>query len=285
MSAATMRRPLRWLAAAACLAALGGCGLFEDVYIFSTEPKHKPTKLTELKPTLAVRPLWNASLGKSGRYFFTPAIVGTDVIAAGGRGLVERLALATGTVVWKTDLDTPLAAGVGTDGATTAVVTVTGDVIALDPAGKPRWRVPTGTEVLSAPAVAEGLVVVRGTDNRVVAYDAETGRKRWTYTRTGQPLVLHSNPGIVIDGALMFMGFPNGKLAALTTANGLLRWESSVAVAKGATELERVADVVGTPVVIGREVCAAAYQGRVGCFDVSTGNTIWTRDLSTSTGV
>ncbi len=270
---------------AVCLSLLSSCAWWEDVYIFSAEPKHKPTPLTELKGTLSVKTLWKADVGKAGRYFFSPAIIGPDVIAAGGKGTVERFVLATGTVVWKTELDTPLAAGVGSDANTTAVVTDGGDIIALDSAGKPRWRVPTNTEVLSAPAVGEGLVIVRTTDNRMIAYDADTGRKKWTYQRTAQPLVLRTNAGLVIQGSLVYAGFPGGKLAAITTANGVLRWESSVATPKGATELERVADVVGTPLVVGREVCTAAYQGKAGCFDTTTGNAIWTRDVSSSTGV
>ena len=145
----------------------GGCAWWEDTYIFQTAPKNRPTPLTELKPTLAVRPLWNASVGKAGRYFFSPALIGPDVVAAGGKGVVERRILATGVVVWRTDLDVPLAAGVGSDGNTSAVVTETGDIIALDGRGKPQWRVPTNTEVLSAPVVGQGLVVVRTTDNRV----------------------------------------------------------------------------------------------------------------------
>jgi outer membrane protein assembly factor BamB len=271
--------------AAALLLSLASCAWWDDVYIFSNEPKHKPTVLTELKPTLSVKPLWNASVGKAGRYFFSPAVIGPDVIAAGGKGVVERFVLATGAVVWKTDLDTPLAAGVGSDANTTAVVTTTGDLIALDSDGKPRWRVPTNTEVLSAPVVGQGLVVVRTTDNRVIAYESETGRKRWTYQRTSQPLVLRTNPGMVIEGGLLFAGFPGGRLIALTTATGVLRWEASVAIPKGATELERVADVVGTPVIVGREVCAAAFQGRAGCFDAATGTSVWNRDLSTATGI
>ncbi len=265
--------------------AVGGCAWWDDVYLFSTEPKNKPAKLEPFTATLSVKPLWNASVGKAGRYFFSPAVIGPDVIAAGAKGIVERRVLATGLVVWRTDLDVPLAAGVGSDANTTVVVTASGDVIALDADGKPRWRVPTGTEVLSAPAVGEGLVIVRTTDSRMIAYDADSGHKRWTYTRTTQPLTLRTNPGITIEGSLVFAGFPGGRLVALNTATGVLRWEGSVAVPKGATELERVADVVGTPVVSGREVCAGAFQGRVGCFDASTGNVVWSRDLSTSTGI
>ncbi len=269
----------------ACVVTLGGCAWWENTYIFSDAPKNRPTALTELKPTFAVKPLWNASVGKAGRYFFSPSLIGPDVVVAGGKGVVERLVLATGAVVWKNDLDVPLSAGVGSDGIISTVVTVTGDLIALDGSGKPLWRVPTNAEVLSAPVVGQGIVAVRTTDNRVIAYDAETGRRRWVYQRTSQPLVLRTNPGIAIDGQLLYVGFPGGRLAALNVASGTLRWESSVAVPKGATELERVADVVGTPIVVGREVCAAAFQGKAGCYDTSNGNTIWSRDLSTSTGI
>ncbi len=268
-------------------AALGmsACAWWEDIHIFSSAPKNKPTELTEIKPTLAVRTLWTANIGKAGKYFFTPALLGPEVIAAGGGGVVERRVLATGERVWRIDLDQKLSAGVGADADTIAVVGVNGDLIALEASGKQRWKIAANAEILSAPAVGEGIVVVRTTDSRVIAYDAATGKRRWAYQRASQSLVLRSNPGMVIDGGLLFAGFPGGRLVALTVANGALRWESSVAVPKGATELERVADIVGTPVVVGREVCVAAFQGRAGCFDISTGGAIWGRDSSTSTGI
>jgi outer membrane protein assembly factor BamB len=55
-----------------------------------------------------------------------------------------------------------------------------------------------------------------------------------------------------------------------------------VAQPRGATELERIADVAGLPVFVGGNICAAAYQGKVACFEISTRNVIWSRDLSTS---
>jgi outer membrane protein assembly factor BamB len=58
-----------------------------------------------------------------------------------------------------------------------------------------------------------------------------------------------------------------------------------VALPKGATELERVTDIVGDPTAAGREICAAAYQGRVACYDAQNGNQLWARDLSSLTGV
>jgi outer membrane protein assembly factor BamB len=49
--------------------------------------------------------------------------------------------------------------------------------------------------------------------------------------------------------------------------------------------LERVTDIVGDPTVLGREICVAAYQGRVACYDAQSGNQIWARDMSSLTGV
>jgi len=55
---------------------------------------------------------------------------------------------------------------------------------------------------------------------------------------------------------------------------------------KGATELDRVADIVAPPVVDGRQVCAVAFQGRVACFDMGQGGAmIWSRDLSSAVGL
>jgi outer membrane protein assembly factor BamB len=54
---------------------------------------------------------------------------------------------------------------------------------------------------------------------------------------------------------------------------------------RGTTELERIADLSGAPVVTGRDVCAVAYQGRVACFDAATGAPRWAKDLSSEVGV
>jgi len=126
---------------------------------------------------------------------------------------------------------------------------------------------------------------VRSVDNRIFAFDEEDGKRRWVYQRAPASLVVRSPTGVTVVGDTAFAGFSGGKLAAIALSNGGMRWESTVAVPKGATELERVTDVVGEPVVQGREVCAAAYQGRVACFDMANGRQVWARELSSLTGV
>jgi len=74
-------------------------------------------------------------------------------------------------------------------------------------------------------------------------------------------------------------GMPNGRLLALAPANGAPRWEATISDPRGATEVERLADVVGTPWVDGGDVCAGSYQGKVACLDVTSGALRWSRDF------
>ena len=80
----------------------------------------------------------------------------------------------------------------------------------------------------------------------------------------------------------MVAGYPNGKLIALDIEDGKLTWEVAVTQPRGATELERIADVAGLPVIDAGEVCAVAFQGKVACYDIRTRNLVWARDISSA---
>jgi len=90
---------------------------------------------------------------------------------------------------------------------------------------------------------------------------------------------------MVLIDRYVFAGFPGGKLIAVSAENGAPLWEGTVALPKGATELDRIADVTSVPVIDGRMICAVAFQGRVACFDLGNGNLIWSRDISSAAGV
>jgi len=247
----------------------------------------KPAELQRLEKPQEVRVLWSARIGGADRFVFFPAPVGDAVFAAARDGTLVRLdAAKRGAERWRVTLEKRLSAGVAANEGTVVVATEDGDVFALSAAdGKQRWRSRVSSEVLAPAALASGLVIVRSVDNRIFAFDEQDGKRRWVYQRTPSSLIVRSPAGVTVVGETAFAGFSGGKLAAIALSNGGVRWESTVAVPKGATELERVTDVVGEPVVQGREVCAAAYKGRVACFDMASGRQVWTRELSSLTGV
>jgi outer membrane protein assembly factor BamB len=263
-------------ATALLLAVLAGCS--------STGPQ--PAELPELANPQRVRVLWSAQVGSADQFIFAPALAGDSVYAAGRDGMVVRIAADSGKELWRVSAEMTLSGGVGSDGNTVVIASQEGEVAALDAAsGKLRWRARVSSEVLAAPAVGGDVVLVRSIDNRIFAFAAADGKRRWVYQRPANSLVLRAPAGAVIQNDTAYAGFRGGKLVALSLANGAVRWEATVAAPKGTTELERVVDVVGDPAVQGREVCATAYQGRVACYEASTGAQIWTRELSSVTGV
>lgn len=283
-----MRTAIR-IAVAMALASLAGCSSLPSLSSLNpfskSAPRNPPAALVEFKPTLAVRTVWSNSVGKSNGFVFSPVASGASVFAAAADGTVLRLDAATGAVNWRINAGSPLSAGVGTDGNTVAVAGDKGVVYAFDADGKLRWKSKTSSEVLSAPAVTSDLVIVRSVDNRIAAFDIATGTRRWFLQRTTPALTLRSAPGIVAAGNAAYAALPGGRLLALALNNGAPLWEVAVGDPRGATELERVSDTSGNPVLLGREICAVAYQGRVGCFDVASGSTRWAKDWSSDVGV
>jgi outer membrane protein assembly factor BamB len=215
---------------------------------------------------------------------FAPTIVGDAVWAATQNGTLAQIDLASGQVRWRAAAGKALSAGVGSDGTIAVVVSRDGDLMAFDATGRSLWTTPLGGEVVSPPAVGEGIVLLRTSDNRVLAYDVATGKRRWTYQRQNPPLVLRNSGGIAMVPGVGFIGMPGGRIAALSLSGGAPRWDVPLAAPKGANEIERIADVVGSPLVIGRELCAVTYQGRIGCLDVASGAPVWSREFSSAAG-
>jgi outer membrane protein assembly factor BamB len=269
---------VRVAAVLALVAAQAGCSLFGSS---RTPPDPLPAASGALKPET----LWSASLGARSGVGFVPVAIGDSVWAAAQDGTVARLDLDTGRPVWRVSVGKPLTAGVGTDGTTTVVATRDGMLVALDAQGATRWTTAVGAEVVTAPAVADGTVIARTSDNRVVAHEVETGKRRWQYQRQNPPLVLRNSGGIAMVPGVAFVGMPGGRMVALALGSGAPRWDVPLAQPRGTTELERIADVVGSPLVIGRELCAASYQGRVGCLDAASGAPVWLREFSSAVGL
>jgi outer membrane protein assembly factor BamB len=260
--------------------ALGACSSLNP---FSSSD----SKITPLKPLsnpLKTTEVWRSRVGDAGLFVFQPAPSGGAVFATGRDGNVQRL--EAGRTVWKTSVESTLSGGVGTNGKLVLVGSPKGEVIALDAAsGQIRWRVRVNAEILAAPAVSDNIVVVRSADSRLFGLDPADGKQRWVYQRVTPSLSLRNAAGVFLDDKAILAGFPGGKLTAINPLNGSLMWEGTVAVPRGSTELERVADITSLPAMGARATCAVAYQGRVACFDLSNGSTLWTRDLSSSKGL
>jgi len=279
-----LKKTFRVLARGLCVTSavvLSGCGVFS-----SFDERYDPAPLTNYEPAATVQVVWRASPGSGTGVGFAPQVVDDAVYAATANGGVGKYELATGRPIWQTRTDVRLSAGVGSDGIVTAVASPWGDVIAFDDQGQERWRSRATSEVTIPPLVGDGVVVVRSGDYRIQAFNAETGERIWSLQRPGPALALRTSTRMVMEQGLVLTGLPGGRLMAIDALSGNVRWEGIVASPKGASDLERLTDVVGSPQLVGPLLCAAAYQGRIACFDMAAGGRpAWARDFSSASGM
>jgi outer membrane protein assembly factor BamB len=270
---------------------LAGCTSLTDLKrdvserMFGPEPTDPPMALAEFKAKATAKLAWSASVGKAEGYSYTPAVDGNAIFAVSTKGEITRLDAATGKQVWRVSAGETISGGVGAGENLVLVGTPQGRVLAFDQNGKALWKAKVSSEVLSAPKIANGVVVVRSGDSRIFGLNAVDGKRVWVYERATPSLALRSVAGVALADGAAYVGFAGGKMVALKADDGKLLWEASVALPKGVTEIERIADITSLPVVDGRVVYAVAFQGRVAAVDRTNGRVLWNRDISSYNGL
>ncbi len=261
------------------LTLLAACSTVKDA-------RRIPTSLTNIKPELEVQQVWSASVGATEQYLFQPIAVGEAVYAAATNGTVVKINADDGREIWRKKLPVVLSAGVGSDGELTAVGGKDGYIYVLNAQGELLWKADVKREILSAPLVGNGLVLVRTSDGNITAFNGVNGEQKWVFHNRSIPLNLRAPNGMTFAGeGAIIAGFPGGALAAINLATGEAYWQIPVSYATGVTEVERINDVVGTPTLVGRETCAVTFQGRIACFDAQAGQAIWEHPFSSYGGL
>jgi outer membrane protein assembly factor BamB len=164
----------------------------------------------------------------------------------------------------------------------------TGDaqLMALDAdSGDVLWQTELSSEILANPAIAGDQLFVHTIDGKLAAYNKHNGQKIWINSREVPALTLRgTSPPIVVDDRVI-AGFANGKLAAFDAKTGKRLWESVIAVPSGRTDLQRMVDIDGLIEANNGEIYAVTYQGRMAAIAVDDGSAIWTREMSSYTGL
>jgi outer membrane protein assembly factor BamB len=261
--------------------ALAGCSML-PTFLGGAAEKPKAAELGPNPSTIAVRPAWTARIGEV-KLPLSVHVSGTTVAVAGSDGTVAAIDAASGRDLWRASAGSAIAAGVGSDGKTTAVITQSNDLVAFS-GGKEAWREKLGAVGYTAPFVAGGRVFVLTADRAVSAYDGQTGRKLWTQQRAGEALVLRHAGVMLAVGDTLVAGL-SGRLAGLNPQTGVSRWEVPIASPRGLNDVERLVDLVGTVSRQGDVVCARAFQASVGCVDAARGALLWTKPANGSQGV
>jgi outer membrane protein assembly factor BamB len=121
-------------------------------------------------------------------------------------------------------------------------------------------------------------VLVRSNDGRVSAFDAATGERRWFSNHDLPSLTVRGNAPVTLGPGVVFVGNDDGTLSAMGLNDGRPLWNQVIGVPEGRTELERMADVDGAPVLDNTTVYATSFKKETVAIDGPSGRPLWSRD-------
>jgi outer membrane protein assembly factor BamB len=284
-----MKLLFRWSQLVLFSLTISGCGTINGWFISDDDEINQPAELEKIVQRVKIKKLWSTGVGDGqgkGLYKITPLINGDVIYAASAEGEIKALARNRGKAIWKEELETPLSGGVGYHGGYLFLGTSEGKVLKLDAdSGEQLWSTRLNGEILAAPQANGRIVVVQSYDGKLQGLDYDSGEKLWTYDSNVPVLTIRGTSTPILDNNRVYAGFANGRVQAFDANTGAVAWEVRVAISQGRSEIERIVDVDGTMVLLGTDLYAASYQGKLVAIDVSTGRKIWQQDASSYGGV
>ena len=279
---------------------LAGCAAFDTLsegmsgisnyFLGGEDNTDPPAVLVEYTPEIKIEELWHESVGDGAdeqSLKLVPAIGLGKILAADREGLVQARDPGTGRLIWEAETDVHFSAGPGLGAGTVILGSSDAEVVALNSEnGEVLWKSHVSSEVLSVPVIANGIVVVRTTDGAVTAFNEKNGGKLWSYEHNALPLSVRGigTPIIVEDNVIE--GYDNGKLMALRLADGKYVWETSIAIPKGRSEVERLVDLDVDPIDVGGVIYIASYHGGAAAISELDGDVLWRNEaISSYTGL
>jgi outer membrane protein assembly factor BamB len=250
----------------------------------STDTFEQPAPVPEAVSSVELEEIWDMDVGDGhdGNFLYLePLYTGNRIFAASSDGEVYAINPDNGDVLWEKDIDREIMAGVGGDRALIYVVTRDAELLALsEEDGEEVWSASLPNEVLSAPRSNNSMVVAQSIDGKVHAFNTADGEKLWQYDSSAPALSLRAAASPLVGANLTLASLPNGRLMALNNADGQPVWQYQVGEPAGRTELERLVDVTGVPLILDSAAMVVGYQGNLALIEIESGREIWSRSAS-----
>lgn len=264
-------------------------GLMLSLFACSDKDGIKPNELTDINRKGEVNVKWTKKLEKSDKAFgyrLIPAFTKGQLFVATQSGTVMALDANTGAQNWQQNLEIEISAGPGISDTVLAVATPEGGVVVMDlDTGSTLWQAQVTSEVLSPPVIDRNKVVVRTQDGRVYGFDIQSGQRDWVFDTNIPNLTLRGNSTPIARGGRLYVGFDNGKVAALNIEDGSVTWVQDVVKNQGKTEIDRIADIDGDIDVVATDLYIASAADKTMSVATESGRVLWSQDLGSVTGV
>ena len=187
--------------------------------------------------------------------------------------------------LWKSKITKQeLTAGVEAAEGIVVVGNRKGQLFALDQAtGEQKWTTQLSGAILSPSLIQSGRVITIANDGTVFAHDAVSGQQVWAYKLPNVQFSLRGQPAPVrLDDRTILLASANAYVYGLDVISGVPRFQRRVAISEGRSDIQRLIDIVGDPVVAGQYLVTTSFQGQVTVTDLATQRVVWSEDASST---
>lgn len=248
-----------------------------------------PVKLVQLaQPISVLQPVFMVDVGNKKASSKDPLSlqVGYDnnqiVIASRGGDLVGYN--EAGQRLWSLNVDDQIVGGVALDSfSQTAVITTrSGMVMAFDSTtGAKRWQQQLTGTVLTKALISNNRVILSANDGFLQGLSLQNGQPVWKFaTQVPDISVRGTAAPTLLDDKTALLATADGRLHAITVDNGLPQWSRRIGVGTGSSEVERMSDVDGSPIVDNNELFAISYSGQVIGIDLASKQVKFVNELA-----
>jgi len=265
--------------------ALTGCTAvttFSDAVgdLFSdSDNSEPPAELTEYQAEIKLEIVWDENDGVGSNELamnLVPAIADERIVIADQEGLVQSRNLLDGELIWEVESDLAISAGPVISEGLVFVGTSKAEVLALNAlTGEAVWKQRVPSEIMALPLAALDFLIVRTTDGKDIALDKLTGKQIWSVESNPPALSIRGEGSPIVAEDSLIIGYANGKLIARNLMDGAYLWETSIAIPQGRSEIERLTDINGTPVLVDYSLFVSSYKSGVSSVSPIDGEVMW----------
>ena len=240
---------------------------------------NEPIKLVQLaQPISVLQPVFSVDAGSQKASSKDPLSlqVGYDnnqIVTASRGGDLMGFNNA-GQRLWSLNVGEQITGGVALDALSqTAIVsTRSGLVMAFDSStGAKRWQQQLTGSVLSPALIINNRVVLSANDGFLHGLSLQNGQSVWQFaTQVPDISVRGSAQPVLLDDKTALLATADGRLHAITIDNGLPLWSRRVGIGSGSSEVERMSDVDGMPIVDSNDLFAISYSGQFIAVDLAS---------------
>lgn len=248
-----------------------------------------PVKLVQIaEPISVLQPVFSTDIGNKKASKKDPldlqvGYVNGQIVTASRGGDLTGFNSA-GERLWSINVGDQITGGVALNALSqTAIISTRGgQVMAFDSVtGAKRWQKQLSGSVLTPALITNNRVILSANDGFLHGLSLQTGQSVWQFaTQVPAISVRGSAAPTLLDSKTALLATADGRLHAVTTDSGLPQWSRRVGVGTGSSEVERMSDVDGTPIVDKNQLFAISYSGQLLGIDLASRQVMFVNELA-----